>query len=114
LGGGDDIKTGNLGGRDTASVIGRDAETAVLEFESETPSGLGVESSNMMDWDAGPDAKCDCEGNLEYLRGHAFEVILWPTVWHLLHLLGAFVAASTAADLFWTGSIICSSLDSSH
>ena len=56
----------------------------------------------------------DSEIDSESLKGHPFEVFLWPTLWHLLHLLGALLAASTIADLVWTGSIVSLSLDASH
>ncbi|KAJ0126091.1 Uncharacterized protein HZ326_30805 [Fusarium oxysporum f. sp. albedinis] len=96
LGEGADIRTSDGRGRGATSAGGWDAGAAVMKFESRMPFGFWVESNNTVDREASSEAKSDCS---EYLNGHVFDVIVWTTTWHLLHVLGARVAALTAVDL---------------
>ncbi|KAK2678698.1 hypothetical protein RAB80_003878 [Fusarium oxysporum f. sp. vasinfectum] len=91
-----DVSLHNRRGRGATSAGGWDAGTAVMKFESRMPFGFWVESNNTVDREASSEAKPDCS---EYLNGHVFDVNVWTTTWHLLHVLGARVAALTAVDL---------------
>ena len=82
-----------------------DITATVMESKSGTLFGCRVESNVVVGREAGSEVVAASAS--VYLKGHAFEVLIWPNAWHLLHLLDALAAASTPSNKLGSRRVLC-------